>query len=239
MKRNVNFMLLLLVLASMLSMTVMAWYYKRTYDDLNGRYASARADILAAAEELNRTISEVEAKEELLNRKEVILTDYINELNLSKERETSLGSHFTDMRNDNIYLGEKLNKTVLDRDKWQSLYNVTQRNYGVCIVDLQGKTVELQESLGEINRIQGLKPSLDASAGKLEEREGDVSTNVGKIDDLAREIGDMADDVDNATLSSEIKSNANEIKSKVDAIGDILDRMAQDLAEINYLISKI
>lgn len=232
-------MLLGLVLASMLSMTAMAWYYKRTYDDLNGRYVTSRLEILAAAAELNKTISEVDAKAELLNRKEVILTDYINELNLSRERETSLGTHFTDMKNENVYLGEKLNKTMLDRERWQNMYNVTQRNYGVCIVDLQGKTAELQDSLGEINRIQGLKPSLDAGAERLGGRESEVSADVGDIYDTAKEIDSLANDVDNDSLRSEIKSNVNDIKSRVDAIGDILDRMVQDLAEINYLISRI
>jgi hypothetical protein len=72
------------------------------------------------------------AKEELLNRKEVIITTYISELNLSRERETSLGTHFIDLKNEKVYLEAKLNKTMLDRERWQNMYNVTQRNYDVC-----------------------------------------------------------------------------------------------------------
>lgn len=97
---------------------------------------SANADV-DCCRELNRTIAEVQAKEEMLNRKEVIITNYINELNLSRERETSLGMHFIDIKNENVYLSDKLNKTLLDSERWQNLYNTTQRNYDVCKMDLQ------------------------------------------------------------------------------------------------------
>lgn len=239
MKRNVNLLLLWLVMASMLAMTLMMWYYNKTYEDLTLRYAAARDDIMATAEELNRTISEVEAKEELLNRKEVILTDYISELNLSRERETSLGTHFIDIKNENVYLGDKLNKTVLDRERWQSMYNATQRNYDVCKVDLHLEETRSKERLDDINRIEGMKPSMDAGIGRLGVREGDVSSKVGDIDGLAGDIDDLADGVDNSSLRSEIRSKASEIKTKVDAIGSLLDKMMQDISEIDYLISRI
>jgi hypothetical protein len=239
MKRNVNLLLLWLVLASMFAMILMDVYYNTTYDELVVNFTRMKQKYEMANNELNRTISEVEAKEELLNRKEVILTDYISELNLSRERETSLGTHFIDLKNENVYLGDKLNKTVLDRERWQSMYNATQRNYDVCRVDLNLEETRSNERLDEINRIEGMKPSMDAGIGRLGVREGDVSSNVGDIDGLAGDIDDLADSVDNSSLRSGIKSKANEIKTKVDSIGSLLDKMMQDISEIDYLISRI
>ncbi|MFH1125517.1 MAG: hypothetical protein V1703_00185, partial [Candidatus Altiarchaeota archaeon] len=196
-------------------------------------------NITAKADELNRTLYEVKAKEELLNQKERILNDYISELNLSKERETSLGVHFVDLKTQNIYLGEKLNKTMIDRDRWVNSYETTKKDYDVCKVDYQLKKGESEERLNEIIRIRNLKPTLETSVARIRDREDEVNTNAGGVKNLLGDVENLANGVENETIRSSIKSKVDDAQSKINMIDDILDRMLQNIAELEYNIGRI
>jgi len=232
MKQNVNFMLAGLLAVSVVAMLLLTLYYKQTYDELNSRYDNSRRDILAAAEQLNKTIEDVKAKEDLLNRKEGVLNDYMSELNLSKERETSLGAHFVDLRNENDYLTDKLNKTMTDRERWLNLYNATKQQYDVCRWDYQLKEEEASKLQDRIDYVRNLKgPMLSSTAG-IRKNGGDAGNNVDRISELADEIGSLSNE-------SKVIKDANDIKSKADDINNMLDSILNSVSQLESSIDEM
>ncbi|MBM3309333.1 MAG: hypothetical protein FJY77_03680, partial [Candidatus Altiarchaeales archaeon] len=182
MKRNVNFLLFGLVLLSVVAIIAISVLYSIRYDRFKESSGLLEKDLMAKVEELNRTLAEVKAKEELLNQKERVLSSYISELNLSKERETSLGGHFIDLKNEKIYLEDKLNKTLLDRDKWKTYYDTTKKDFDVCRLDYELEKERSEERLNEILRIRNLKPGLQTNTERLKARENDAEANANAIE---------------------------------------------------------
>ena len=234
MKRNINFLLFGLVIVSMFAMLGMALYYKSTYDELNERYMNSKEEIMRAAADLNQTIAEVNAKEALINQKEMILSSYISELNLSKERETSLGMHFTDMKNENTYLQDKLNKTISDRDKWKGFYDTTKTQYDVCRMDYELKKEESDERLNEIIRIRNLKPGMESGTQKLIQRSSDIEDDVDSISSIIADLSSASDSIGNSTVRDRVKTDVNRVTSEINSIKDLLDKLAQAINEVQY-----
>lgn len=92
--RDVNFTFLWLILLLLASMAGTSLYYQDTYDDVRGKYTTTKS-------ELNKTASEVKAKEGALS--EALL-----ELNIAKEREVVLSEKYGVLR------GEK---EILEKEK--------------------------------------------------------------------------------------------------------------------------
>jgi len=227
------------VIICLVFMAIIAMYLDGKGRDFDKIKEDFLRNITITAENLNKSIAEVNAKEELINQKERVLMDYVSELNLSKERETSLGEHFIDLKNNNIYLEDKLNKTLQDRDRLKTVYDTTKKDFDVCKVDYQLEKDRSEERLNEITRIRNLKPSLQLNTGRLTEREDSIETDVKKIDSAADSIKSLADSIDNSTLRDGIKSKADEITSQVNAIDSLLEKIVQSINEIDYLIGRI
>jgi len=93
MKHNVNYALMGLLLAVIICMVALVIYYNWTYQGLSSQYTDAISSLENVSYEINRTRDALDAKEAQLNEKERKLLEYISELNISKQREESLGSH--------------------------------------------------------------------------------------------------------------------------------------------------
>jgi len=239
MKHTVNWLLFVLVVVSILAMTGMALYYKKTYDDLSVRYQSAQGEVFAAAEQLNRTITEVNAKEEMLNEKERVLNTYMSELNLSKERETSLGAHFTDLKKMNTQLETNLSSTTTDRNRWKTSYDTTKKDLDVCKVDYEVEKSESEERLEEILRVRSLKLGMETAVDRAVDSEGDANAKADDIAGTAGEIKSLAAGINDTTLKNQITSKADDIKNKATSLEDLLDKLLENLASLKYLIGQI
>jgi chromosome segregation ATPase len=234
MKQNVNMLLIGLIVLSIIAMIGFSLYYKKTYDDLSVRYQSAQGEVFAAAQQLNHTITEVNAKEEMLNEKERVLNTYMSELNLSKERETSLGEHFTDLKNTNLNLETNLSNTITERNQWKTSYDNTKRDLGVCQEDYTLEKTTSNERLTKIQCVQGLELDLNTNAERAVAHFSDANTQADSITSNANEIKSLAAGINNDTIRSQITSKANNLKDEASSLGSALDELYKNLGSWQY-----
>jgi len=219
MRYDVNFIFLGLLLVVIVAMIAMVFYYNITYGGLRERYDLAMRDMDNRTMELNKTMQEVNAKEAVLQEKERLLLDYIQELNLSKERETSLGSHFTELTSEKTLLADQLNQTRLERNSYATLYTKTKESYDVCNRNYDVKATELTSANNRISSIKGWlvearsnSESISSSAGSVGDKAGSIQTfrnNASVVNGLANDIEDEA---------SAMQSDASRITYIIDQI---------------------
>ncbi|MFC2154537.1 hypothetical protein ACFLRC_03530 [Candidatus Altiarchaeota archaeon] len=236
MRYNVSLILSGLLLLTLISMLTLTFYYKYTYDELRTEYRVAIDEVTDAAGDLNRTMQEVEAKEKLLNTKEQILIDYINELNLSKERETSLGTHFTELRGEKEELStnltearERLDELSRDYERAKTDLDVCEVDYRICQEEaedlpyLKGNFSKLEEDMN--NAWDELSTALD----KLESTESQADELKDEINQL--ENGSQKEEVlsELVNLETDLNSLRRTINDLEDSLDKALDRMQIDL----------
>jgi len=219
MKHDVNYILLGLLLVVIIAMIAMLFYYNVTYGMLSQRYESAVRDVENKSAELNRTLFMVVEKDAMLREKEQILLDYIQNLNLSKERETSLGSFFTEVKSRNEVLDDQLNATRSERNSYATLYNRYYADYGVCVQDKSSLTTQVNSAN---NKIGAMRTGL-----------AEISTKIGYVKESADSITGMAQDLHNnrynssaiGGLANDIAGDAGSIKGQSETIKTIADRL--------------
>jgi len=233
MRYDVNFALLGLLLVVIVSMIGMVFYYNLTYSSLNDRYDFAMRDVENKTAALNKTLQEVNAKEVQLQTKERLLLDYINELNLSKERETSLGSHFTEVKGQNDLLDEQLNQTRNERNSYAQLYSKTKENYDVCQRNYDVKVSELNSANAKVNNIKGwlveVSDKISAVGSTASTLQDDTQDIEGKANSI-RNNGNTTSDIrglagDIRSISSDMRNDLSSIESAANTIKSIVDRI--------------
>jgi len=191
MKRDVNATLLLLLLLAMFSIIILILYNTYAYHNLGKRYKVARAEIEKAYIKLNVTQKELGAKNREIDEREAILAEkelqmekYFEDLNLSKQRESSLGEMFDDLRDDNLELKTDISglnndlgeaeKEVKDLTK---TYNAKVEQYNVVVTycnNMDVRVLEMNETLEDMREILlNQKSNLDS----IEEEAKDIGSN--------------------------------------------------------------
>lgn len=228
MKRDVNATLMLLLILTMASILALILYNTYTYHNLGKRYTTARKEIEKTYIKLNVTQQELEAKnKELVEReaslaeKEAQMKKYFQDLNLSKQRESSLGGMFDDLRDDNTQLRtdlEDLNTRLDDKDKevddLTKTYNAKVTQYNEVADYCNKMDVTLLEVEQELEDVEGLLSSL----------ESDLNT-----------MGDYADDMEAGDLRTNMKSEVNSANRKRKQIEDQL--FSEETDSIEKLIA--
>lgn len=232
MRYTVNFVLLGLLLITIVSMVLMVVYYHSTYGGLNKRYKTAISEVEAVAVDLNQTLTEVKAKESLLNKKEKELIDYIDELNLSKERESSLGDHFTELRGEKEDIERDLNATELEKEQWRENYYTAKQEFDVCKTDYKLKVSELSSAKRELFTFEEAAENLQSSSGELTDKVADVNNKIGDIGEDADALWDFANDIENATLKNQMRGAVSNLESN---IGKLEQRMTNLESVINTI----
>lgn len=204
MKHNVNYVLLGIIIVILVSWVGLIGYGYVTFQGLRTQYNVALAELENTSREVNRTHNELMVKESLLAEKEKILLDYLGELNISKQRETSISEHFLNEKEKAEQLETNLESASTDRDRYQSLYN----KY-------------FDESQLYQTKYTESKTNLDSAQNKIGRAKGD-----------ATEINNILEDVE-AELSA-ITSELAKIKTKADSIQDkttnsTIDGLAYDI----------
>lgn len=232
MKRDVNFILLGLLITLLMSMVGMALYYQETYENLGLKHRTVLDEIEETRDRLNNTISEVEAKSAELQKKEQILLDIINELNLSKQKASSLGDYYEDVRGEKEALGESLSKTRDERDEYELKYSNSERELGVCEKDKKLREDELSKANSDITKLKNIGDILRTYSNNaydiLTDDKNGVYENIGccydKIDRVNESInrnksGDALDDLERLrNRLDELKNNIDELDGKIDSI---------------------
>ncbi|HEX54875.1 MAG TPA: hypothetical protein ENF49_01975 [Candidatus Altiarchaeales archaeon] len=158
MKRDVNFILFGILILLIMSMVGMALYSDYTYHEIDNKYREFKKKLDEAQRKLNETNMLLIEREMELNETERQLIDIINELNLSKQKISSLGEYYKNLRGRNEELEEELNKVKDDRDLWKSNYFEVKEDLGFCNQSLKlcnsqlySKDLKIEKLRVEIN----------------------------------------------------------------------------------------
>lgn len=223
MKRDVNFFLMGLLILALVSMVVMTIYYRYTYQELKRNYDRALGRLDEQALNLTKAIERANAREELLNKKEGMLIDYLQELNISKEREYNLTGHFTVLRGEKEELASELNTTLLERRKFEELYAETSDDLKVCKKDYNLKVEQLSEKNAVISDLQGVGAHLNSKIPDLDNAMDDLSDQMTVIDNKVKNnasgCGNMKSDVDT------LKNNFKDLQGVIDGLRDWIAKL--------------
>ena len=158
MKRDVNFILFGILILLIMSMVGMALYSDYTYHEIDNKYREFKKKLDEAQRKLNETNMLLIEREMELNETERQLIDIINELNLSKQKISSLGEYYKNLRGRNEELEEELSKVKDDRDLWKSNYFEVKEDLGFCNQSLKlcnsqlySKDLKIEKLRVEIN----------------------------------------------------------------------------------------
>lgn len=198
MRRDVNFIFFGLLILLLISMTGIMLYSDYIYHKSNAEYLEFKRKYEKACDDLNESRAEVNAKNEELQGTEQALIDIINELNLSKQRVSSLSDYYTTVKGEKELLEGDLSKTEQERDKWKSDYVTARQDLGVCEknFDLKKREVELlnSEIATYINSVDKLSADIGNATAQLEvimEALGDLECNESSCDDGKTTIEDL------------------------------------------------
>ncbi len=232
MKRDVNFILLGLLITLLISMVGMAFYYQETYENLGLKHRTVLDEIEETRDRLNDTIAEVEIKSAELQKKEQILLDIINELNLSKQKTSSLGDYYEDVKGEKEALNESLSKTIDERDEYELKYSNSEQELEVCEEDKKLREDELSKANSDITKLKSIGNTLrtysnnaydiltDDKNGVYENIEDcydkidrvNESINRNESDDALDDLGRLRNKFD------ELKKNIDDLNKKIDSI---------------------
>ncbi|MBN2014889.1 MAG: hypothetical protein JW778_06890 [Candidatus Altiarchaeota archaeon] len=173
MKKDVNFIFFGLLILLLTAMVGTMLYSDYTYHKVNAQYLEFKNMFEQAQDQLNQTKSEIEAKDLELQEKENSLIEIINELNLSKQKETSLEGYYTTVKTEKEGLQDQLSDTVEDRDKWRTDYLTTKQELGICEKDSDLLEMNLNNEKNKVieckKSVAGLKTYVENITSKLEE----------------------------------------------------------------------
>jgi chromosome segregation ATPase len=136
-KKDVNFVFFGLLLLMMVAMAGVMLYSDYTYHKVNGDYLKFKEMYDAAQADLNASRAEVRAKELSLEDLERNMTDLWSELQLSKQKETSLSGYYTTVKTEKQQLNENLSKALTDIDRCRSDYESSRLTLSVCQRDIE------------------------------------------------------------------------------------------------------
>jgi chromosome segregation ATPase len=142
-KKDVNFIFFGLLLLLMIAMAGVMLYSDYTYHKVNGDYMRFKQMYDDAQKNLTISKENLKVQELVLNEKDRNLTDLWNELQLSKQKETSLSGYYTTVKTEKQQLNESLSTAISARDRYRSDYESSKLTLSVCQrdIELEKKTV--------------------------------------------------------------------------------------------------
>jgi len=215
-----------------------------TYEDLNINYKDKMKDLENVSTVLNSTMLRVQARDEELQRIEKKLRDFANDLNLSKKRELELGDHFKDLKGEKEEITDILNKTEVEKGRYENLYNQYYTDYRVCKQDYDTKVTELNSAN---TKLSGMITDVTQISQKSELALSDIDGIIEKLDkvySLAQSVDKEAKKIENDTVKDNIKNDASEIKreSKTgddDNLKSLIESVQKSMDTIRSLASSI
>ncbi len=227
MKHNVNLGLLGLLLLVILAMIGLTIYNYMTYEGLNSKYDEALENLENYSDIISAKEAELAAKEGDLRDKEAKLAAYLSELNISKQRETSLGGHFEELKGEVGTLEGNLNSTKEERDRYAQLYNKYLAESQQWKSQYEEEHLALTKAEQKITDVRRL--ALD-----IGEYVKSINATLKSIRGDAYDIGDDASDIDsNSGNKTFVENRAGEVEDKADNIVSDIDSIWPNINEIN------
>ncbi len=216
MKRDVNFLFFGLLILLLIGMVGVMLYSDYTYHKVNIQYIDFKERFEEAQQKLNHTRAELEAKDIELYEREQDLVDIINQLNLSKKKESSLSEYYTTIKSEKDTLSSTLSETEEELNTLESDYLSEKLDHDTCKKDVSLWKAEFNAAntdLGECKAsVSNLSGSINGVASKLEEVMAalkDLDCNESSCDEEKKELEQIIQDTQ--TTMVEIKNRINTI----------------------------
>ncbi len=253
MKKDVNLIFFGLVVFLLISILGITLYYQETYKSLDASHQEAMDKIIDTECKLNDTLAEVEAKSAELDQRERDLIDIYNELNISKQKISSLSSFYEEVSSEKDNLEDKINFAEADRDRYKLSLDEASQELLVCERDKELFSDEVSEANSKILEARGkleenmskavliLDTYLDNIKNLLDEEIGGEDGDIEKILD---ELEDVKDDFnecgcsDTGSINSTIKKTIVLMDHVDEAYSDNV-RSRNILNNMNIIINKL
>ncbi len=226
MRHNVNFGLLGLLLLVIMAMLGLVLYYYLTFEGLRSDYDKAAGELVELSVKVNDTQAELNEKEQQLNEKEKILLEYLGELNLSKQKATSITDHYTQMKSTADSLSVSLNSTVAEKERYAKLYD----KYYTESIEWKGKydtsKAELDSARNKISRMKGDATEISNSLANME---AELESLTNRMNSISSDASDLTH-AGNTTsyirgLANSIEGDAEASKTTVSAVRGYFNRI--------------
>ncbi len=221
MKQDINYFLLGLLVLILLSMVGLGLYYQNEYKNLSGEYDSALQNLKEKNDELDKKMEEINQTRSDLDSRESALVDIVKELNLTKEKQVSLGGFYANLTGEKQLLQEDLSATEQDLQKWKTSYTAKDKDLKVCQQDSNLKDQQLAKKDSKISYMQTNIKYASTSLNQTDDNLFSVEKNIEdlklQITDLYKKVGKMSEpDEIGADAKSGIKGDLDDMQSYID-----------------------
>jgi len=226
MKKDINTILLGLVVFLLISMVVLTLYYQETYRNLDRNYREA-------TNKLNKAVSEVKIKSEELNKREKELIDIINELNISKQRISSLSDYYESLKGEKEILENRLKTMESDRDRYKLNLDEKIQELKVCEKDKKLVSDELNNANAKISKAGGKVNNMSKIVHYMETNLDDMESIIDKIQDY---LEDIEYDLNNCNCTS---NEMDKLNNSINNLDEKISNSRNLLYIINTIIKKL
>ncbi len=235
MKRDVNLILFGLVVFLLFSMVGITLYYQETYRSLDESYSQATGKIRETERQLNKTIAEVGRKSEELDRREKELIDIINELDVSKQKISSLGDYYQNLKGEKETLENRLDSAESKRDLYKLNLDEKTKELEVCEKDKKLLQSELGDAEKTISTAKGKVGNMSSVAYSLLLNLNEMESIID--DDIREDLNDIKEDAEAEKVCSE--SDVDSVSESIYEVYDKLGASKNLLRIINTITSRL
>jgi len=242
MKHNVNFFLFGIIILLLFAMIGMALYFNTTYAGLSLRYNKAMDNIKNLTYQLNETLKEVNEKNLELMKKEKTLIDIVNELNLSKQKISSLGEFYTQEKGVREELEMDLEKVREERDFWKLNYTQTKQDLELWKKNYLIKVQELNRATSRISLLSSVVDNIEkevSGSEGIDEIESEIEEVIDIIEYDLDGLEDIIDDVRGEDVKDELDDKAQEIKESIETLKSKINKLRTKINEIKSSLERV
>ncbi|MBN1156455.1 hypothetical protein JXA85_02480 [Candidatus Woesearchaeota archaeon] len=164
-KKNVNNLLILLMLLLFLSIVSMTIYYHTVYSKLSNEYYTK-------AKELDKVTTDLVEHKSKLN-------ETLAQYQIKDEREKDLSAKYTDLRDLNQQVSQDLNQTTLTLQQTKQELDNTKQELVTSVKQIEQKNLEIL--------------TLKTSVKNLEQTASEIKTRADQLYDATNALGDAID----------------------------------------------
>ena len=214
MKRDVNLFLMGLLVLIVVSMVGMAIYFQSEYKGLSNEYNSALEKLEEKNAELDKRMLEINKTREELDSRERSLVDIVKELNLTREKQASLGGFYENIKGEKQTLEENLSATQQEVRKWRTNYDNANRDLGICQNTIKNKdeTINKKESKIAYHVVKAKEVS-----SSLNQTDVNLAAVRNNLEDLSSQLDELYMLTSDMEVPAQISADAKtDIKEGID-----------------------
>jgi len=219
MKRDINLKLLWIIAGLLIAIVVLAVYSNETYKMMNKKYYVSLSRLKEIEAKLNLTEEKLRNKSKILEEKEKMLIDIINQLNLTEQKITSLSGYYSELKGEKEILEEKLAKEIKEKESYKSKYLETVQSLEICKQDKKLKDAQLSILNEKIANVMEKSEAALNFSEISQARLGDANFYLNKIENKLSHIHGDLNEIKEALEESNLSTEyIKDIEDVIDAI---------------------